>query len=451
MNPRQQRAAVEQIAAVVLYEGYILWPYRRSAQKNQRRWTFGGVYPRAYSEATGGHDPWRMQTQCLVTGAAPRVQIEVRFLHVVERSVARQNAAGSREFVAALQIGQERYLAWDEAAERRLAISVPPLPELTSPRRVPIVIAAGSAEEPLQDADGAVVGALVRCWQALAGAVEVTAAAVHEGLFKLTVRITNTTPWHGQDRDSTLRQTLVSTHTILSVDDGAFVSLLEPPAALKQVAETCQNLHTWPALVGEAGDRHTLLSSPIILYDYPRIAPESPGDLCDGTEIDQLLMLHILSLTEAEKDEMRASDPRGREILERSEACSAEDFMRLHGAIREFRQVRHEPELPAAWQELEKPAPQCLVVGGVEIRRGSKVWLRPRPGGDVLDIVLAGKVAIIEAIEQDYEGRTHLAVVLEEDPGRDLGVMRQPGHRFFFALDEVVPLDVDPPEHQAGA
>ena len=451
MNARSTSAAVEQIAAAVLYEGYLLWPYRRSAKKNQRRWTFGGVYPRAYSEAVGGHDPWHMQTQCLVTGAAPRVQVTVRFLHVVERRVGRQNTAGHREFVDALQVGPERYLAWEEAAERQMVISVPPLADLTTPRRVPIEIAAGCAEEPLKDANAAVVGVLVRSWQALAGAVEVTAAAVQDGLFKLTVHITNTTPWHGQDRASTLRQTLVSTHTILRVDDGAFVSPMDPPAALKQEAETCQNLHTWPVLAGEEGDRHTILSSPIILYDYPRIAPESPGDLFDGTEIDQLLMLNILSLTEAEKEEMRATDPRAREILTRSATFSAEDFMRLHGAIREFRQAGSAPALPPIWHELNKPTPQSLMIRGIEIRKGSKVWLRPHPGGDVMDLVLAGKVAIIQAIEQNYEGRTHLAVVLEQDPGRDLGEMRQPGHRFFFAPDEAVPCGQDEPQSQAGA
>jgi hypothetical protein len=89
-------------------------------------------------------------------------------------------------------------------------------------------------------------------------------------------------------------------------------------------------------LAGEPGQRDTVLSSPIILEDHPRIAPESPGDLFDGGEIDALLTLNILSLTEAEKAEMRDGDPRAREILERTEALSEEQLMRLHGAIREF-------------------------------------------------------------------------------------------------------------------
>jgi hypothetical protein len=93
-------------------------------------------------------------------------------------------------------------------------------------------------------------------------------------------------------------------------------------------------------LVGEEGQRNMLLSSPIILSDYPQIAPESPGDLFDGGEIDQLLILNIMSLTDEEKEEMRASDPRAREILERCESLSPEELMNLHGAIREFRMLK---------------------------------------------------------------------------------------------------------------
>jgi hypothetical protein len=92
------------------------------------------------------------------------------------------------------------------------------------------------------------------------------------------------------------------------------------------------------------------------------------------------------------------------------------------------------------WQLLEDKNPvECLPVGGVEIRAGSRVRLLPRKGGDVFDLALAGKIATIECIEQDYEGKFHFAVVLEEDPGRDMGMLRQPGHRFFFDPEEVEP------------
>jgi hypothetical protein len=93
----------------------------------------------------------------------------------------------------------------------------------------------------------------------------------------------------------------------------------------------------------------------------------------------------------------------------------------------------------------ERPALESLVVEGVELQKGSRVLLRPRPGGDIMDLALVGKVAFIEGIEQDYEDRIHLAVTLEDDPGRDLGADRILGHRFFFAPEEVIPLEPEMP------
>jgi hypothetical protein len=331
----------KKIAEAVLYEGYVLWPYRRSARKNQQRWTFGGVYPRAYSEARGEDDPWLMQTQVLVSrDENATVEVKVRFLHVVERKVARMKAGGALEFVGELRLGGELYLPWDEATEREVVVGPFRLSEMGSPGRKDIDIPAGSTDEALGGPGGVVAGALVRSWRTLRGTVEVEAEPLREGVYRLTVRISNTTPWGGEDRESTLRQTFVSTHTTLRVEEGEFVSLTDPPEELRELAQGCENIKTWPVLVGEERDRSEMLSSPIILYDYPQIAPESPGDLFDGGEIDQLLILNILSLTDAEKEEMRASDPRAREILERCESLSPEELMSLHGAIREFRVLR---------------------------------------------------------------------------------------------------------------
>jgi hypothetical protein len=298
-----------------------------------------------------------MQTQCLVAGdKESTIEVKVRFLHVTERKVASLRGVGSREsgvgetgewtatghleFVEELRVGRELYLPWDEAAEREIAVGRFELSELESPMRVGIDIPGGSSEEPLAEPTGEVVGALMRSWRTLCGTVEVEAEPLREGLFRVTVRITNTTPWGGEDRESTLRQTFVSTHTALEVEGGEFVSLTDPPEEFREAVRGCENLKTWPVLVGEEGDRSMLLSSPIILCDYPQIAPESPGDLFDGTEIDQLLILNVMTLTDEEKEEMRASDPRGREILERCESLSPEELMNLHGAIREFRMLR---------------------------------------------------------------------------------------------------------------
>jgi hypothetical protein len=437
---------VEKIAAAVLYEGYVLWPYRRSAQKNQKRWTFGGVYPRAYSEAEGGNDPWLMQTECLVVGQNPVVEVKVRFLHVVERRVAALRSAPGveegLEFVDELRVGGQRYLAWEEAAEREVVVGGLEISELGAPMRAGVSIPAGSEEEELTDGDGRVVGALVRSWRSLEGTAEVGAELVREGVFRLTVRITNTTSWGGQNRDETLRQTLVSTHTILRVEDGEFVSLMDPPEELKGFAERCENVKTWPVLAGEEGDKSTILSSPIILYDYPKIAPESPGDLFDGGEIDQLLTLSILSLTDEEKEEARATDPRAREILDRSESLTEEDLMGLHGAVRGFQTLRGGEQIdPFEVEGFYRPAPQSVTVNGAEVKSGSRVRLWPKAGRDIFDIALSGKAAVVEKIEQDYENRILLAVSVEDDPGREMVDMPVLGHRFFFSPGEVEPLE----------
>jgi hypothetical protein len=283
--------AVRRIADAVLYEGYILWPYRRSATKNRQRWSFGGVYPPAHS-AAHPDDPHVLQAQVLLEGSDD-VDVRVRFLHVVERSLV--NADGER--VDEL----DGHLAWDEATEREVGPG-------------PFEIPAGTESEPLPN------GAIVRSWRELRGRVEL---AVADG--RVTVRIENTTPWSGDSREDALRQTFCSTHAILRTREGAFVSATE---------SDCENVGLWPVLVGEEGARDTMLAAPIILGDYPQIAPESPGDLFDATEIDKLLVLNVLALTPEEQAEMRATDPRAREILDRCAALSPEELMRLHGTFR---------------------------------------------------------------------------------------------------------------------
>jgi hypothetical protein len=330
---------IRQIADAVLYEGYILWPYSRSATKNQRRWTFGGVYPSAHSEGRED-DPCEMRTGCLVEADAGTIlEVRVRFLHVVERAVMRRRG-DTLEPVDELTVDGARHLSWDEAVEREVVVDgLSPL-ELRSPLIERIEVPAGSEREELVGDGGEPAGATVRTWRALSGVVEVSGEELSPGVIRLAVRVHNSSPYEGDDREQALRQTFVSTHTALRVEGGAFVSLTDPPDDLRAAAESCRNDGTWPVLVGAPGERQTLLSSPIILQDYPEIAPESPGDLFDGAEIDGLLTLSILSLTDEEKREMRDSDPRAREILERTESLSPEELMRLHGAIRELQAVR---------------------------------------------------------------------------------------------------------------
>jgi hypothetical protein len=285
--------AVRKIADAVLYEGYILWPYRRSALKNTRRFTFGGVSPNA-----------PMRTEVLLeAGPDHALEVTVRFLQAVRRQPHQDG-----EPVDDLTVDGERHLAWEEATEREVSIQ--------GAGAVPIAVPAGRQEERLSDR-----ASVVRSWCALDGEVAVDVRPLRAGMFRVSVEISNATPGEAA--------TFCSTHTILRVQGGEFVSALDPEAA-----EACRNEGTWPVLVGEPGDRHTVLSSRIILEEYPRVAPESPGDLFDGGEIDQLLTLNILSLTDEEKAEMRATDPRAREILDRTEGLSEAELMRLHGTVR---------------------------------------------------------------------------------------------------------------------
>jgi hypothetical protein len=311
--------AVAQIARAVLYEGYLLWPYRRSALKNQHRFTLGGIYPPAYAQASGDRSASRFA--CLVEGRAPRADLELRFLHLVRRQPLLQGCA-----VDELHIGARRYLAWDEAAERSVRTG---MRSLETSIEIPIVYEGGGAEEPLGED-----GALLRSWGALRGDVRVGASRLREGLALMQVEVVNSAPWSGSTREAALRATLLAAHVVARVEDGAFASALDPPQSVGEEAALCRSEGLWPVLVGEEGARDTLLAAPIILYDYPRVAPESPGDLFDGTEIDELLIHSVLALTEEEKREVRDTDPRAREILERTSALTPAQLARLHGTLR---------------------------------------------------------------------------------------------------------------------
>jgi hypothetical protein len=336
---------VKEIANAVLYEGYLLYPYRQSAIKNRTRWTFGVVYPREYSEANDAIEPWTMHTECLVEGKIDDISLDVtvRFLHLLLRTVVRPNLvnddrleANASEWSIANRFAGEPL---QEGIEREVnALDLPLSDLLAHPRRVAIEFpAARVVEYPANEA----TTEIIREQQAVAGAFILAAEQVDTNLFKLSVEIENTTPETGtvtSRRDAVLFQSFVSTHTILQVHQGSFVSLLEPAEELQTFVKACQNLRTWPVLVGNEGERNAMLSSPIILYDYPQIAPESPGPLFDGSEIDEILSLRIMTLTDEEKEQMR-QDERTREILERTEALTPDQFMKLHGTIRDLRPI----------------------------------------------------------------------------------------------------------------
>jgi len=321
----------DQIAKAVLYEGYMLYPYRPSSVKNRQRWNFGVLYAPAFSDLQGGEEACSMRNEFLVCGnAGTTLEMKLRFLHLQTRSA--QVSSRSQSALPA---------AWQEAVERE--VSLPDLrPEklCREPLQHTFEFASGTQVDPEHDSDGEAVGEIVRRQEAIRGTIDISAEAIAKDLYKIGVIVRNATPLEtcpSTSRDEALLRSLVSTHTILGVEGGEFVSLLEPPDDLQELAKQCQNVGAWPVLVGDAGQRDTLLASPIILYDYPQIAPESAGDLFDGTEIDEILSLRIMTLTDDEKSEIRQSDTRARQILERTDAMPVEQFMKLHGVVRGLR------------------------------------------------------------------------------------------------------------------
>jgi hydrogenase maturation protease len=428
---------IRTVADAILYEGYILYPYRKSSIKNQQRWTFGGLFPRSYAERGGG-DRSTMICECLLRGDdETRLRLQLRFLQVAARRIARLAAPVRaldaehlpfHTLVEAMEIGGRSYLPWDEAVAREEDVFLERLSALTA---TPLVRdfhhAANTGLEPVAAEDGAIHGLILRQTENIDVRLTLSAQRVMEDTFRLSVRVENITALDvtpGLKRDAAAPFATASTHLVLRVEGGAFVSLTDPPDELAAAAKTCANDGCWPVLAGEDGATDAILAAPIILYDYPRIAPESQSDLFDGTEIDEILILRILTMTDAEKREMASGDPRARDLLAKIEALAPDELGKLHGAWRDT--SRQKPELVS------------IAHGGLSV--GTRVRLKPRKGGDVLDIALAGKLAVIEAIERDFEDRIHVAVVVEDDPGRDFGTGRFPGHRFFFAPEEIEPV-----------
>jgi hypothetical protein len=337
----------KKVADSVLYEGYLLYPYRASAVKNRQRFNFGVLLPPAYAQAQTGNDTWKMTTECLVEGEDPRFDVRVRYLQIIVREAGRLLdpkmpsgeetvlPASAYEIVPDLIVDGQIYQTWQEATEREIELLDAPASELTGDRIRYSNIDPGESREILPDAAGRPAGVLVRRWKEIVCSLAPRATRLEAGLWKLTVEVKNRTGCDsGTTRDEALPHSLVAAHTILTVRGGQFVSLLDPPPHLARHAAACRNEGTWPVLLGSAGERDGILSSPIILYDYPQIAPESGGSFFDGTEIDEMLALRVMTLTDEEKREMRNVDRRAREILERTESMPEEHLRKLHGTIR---------------------------------------------------------------------------------------------------------------------
>ncbi|MEU7456201.1 hypothetical protein [Streptosporangium roseum] len=431
------------VADAVLYEGYLLYPYRASAAKNRVRWQFGVLVPPGF---TATAEPSASVTECLLERADDAVvRLRLRFLHVRTRSVERAEGGGHRP-VAELTSGERTYLTFEEATEREVEAVLPISALLDAEQTVEVRVPGDRSAELILAPSGEREGRVVSEHLPLRAALRAGAERVPGpyGLVRLRVRVENTAGWDGPEaaREQALRRSLISAHLLIGVTGGAFVSLLDPPEWARPMAQDCRNVHTWPVLVGEPGHRDVVLSSPIILYDYPDIAPESPGDLFDSTEIDEILHLRTLTLTDEETRQARATDPRAAQLIDMVGDMPPELVERLHGVIRYLDTPAREAATPwwdPAADAGVSPETDSVTVSGVEIAKGSRVRLVPgRRRADAHDMFLAGRTAQVEAVLLDLDGARHLAVTLDEDPGADLH--RSHGRFLYFAPDEVEPL-----------
>jgi hypothetical protein len=455
------------VADAILYEGYLLYPYHKAAQKNQVRFQFGVLMPRGY-DVVDPHESGESQTECLLECADDaEIQVLVRFLHLQRRTVQGVSPqTGDLHDVGTLQLDGSEYTSFDEAAEREQRITVGVASLLASDSSVDFHISAGTATEDVTDGRGLLAGRLVREWSALAGSIRLHAERVagpYQAL-KLRVQVENiTSPPEGLgSRDDGLAHALIAAHSLLAVPGGTFLSMTDPPEWAAAEVAACQNEGTWPVLAGPAGCTELMLSSPVILYDHPEVAAESAGDLYDATEIDEILTLRTLTLTDAEKRLARATDSRASDLIDRLDDMPPEVLERMHGAIRYLRSapaganagsgpgsgagpapdITARPSVP--WWDpgadaSVSPETDHVVIEGVRVARNSRVVMQPGSRrADAQDLFLAGREAIVEAVLSDVDGHVHLAVTPVDDPAADL--QRNHGRFLYFAPDEVNPL-----------
>lgn len=432
MNPF---APALDVANAVLYEGYVLYPYTASARKNRIRWQFGVIVPQAYAQRGTGEPAQSVTEVLLAAHERDEIDVLVRFLQVEARQV---EAWSGTEFqpVESLTANGQPHVTFDEGIEREIPIHAT-LEGTNGSVAAPI---AYSEEQNVEMLPGE-AGRIVRRRWPLHGIVRVEWESVSgdAGLRRVRVTIDNQSSVVEGERSSALRTAFVSTHTLLYARTGRFLSALDVPPEADGLARLV-NKHTWPVLIGDAASdaQHAqlVLSSPIILYDFPAVAPQSEGDTFDATEVDELMMLSVLSLSDEERDEARATDPRARAIVERAERFGPQELARLHGTLL---QTKRNPLADAdPFATLDVPGMDCVFVEGVKVAKGSQVRLHPKRRADVWDAFLDGQVATVRAIHQDVENVMYVAVTVDADPASDLHEWY--GRSFFFYPDEIEPL-----------
>jgi hypothetical protein len=371
---------VDELVQTLLYEGYALYPYTPGATKNATPTPFGIVYPPVYAEGsptTFDH----LRLACLVQGDADALlNVEVHFL---EPSGARHEAVARRVDLPATRIG--------DVAKESVTVGFE--------------------------------------FDAVRGRTRMDAQALGSDLWRVTACVHNLSDVpEGLDRAGALRHGLLSTHVLARVLGNArFLSPIAPPEHAAPAAMTCVSVNTFPVLAVD--DDSALLGAAIMLPDHPQLAPESKGDLFDGTEIEEALLLHVLALSDGERAQMAEQDPTVRAMLERAIAATPEDIKNLHGRV-----TIRDPAPPPA-EERDVKGEEQLEIDGVLYRRGGQVRLRAGDVHAAHDHLLDGRAATIERIYVDYEDKVHLCVTVDDDPGQEL--MRDIGRYLYFKPTEV--------------
>lgn len=438
-------AAAREIADAVLYEGYVLFPYRASATKNRYRWQWGVLVPTLQVEA-GATEP--SQVGFDVPARSPDVVItaHARFLHLQHRQVVDPDG----HVVERAELDGELHLTWDEGVERQVSSAALRVGDLLEAEHTVPFSVEGSTEH-----EGLAGGwALRRTCEPLQGVIEIrahrTGATEQHGPVRISVDVRNTTPWSERraHRDQILRRSLVGTHVLLSARGGPLASVVDPAAWADETADHCRSRGIYPVLVGD--DDAVVLAAPIILDDHPEIAPESPGPSFDGLEIDELLALCVQGLTDEEKREARATDRRAAELIDRTDSLPPAVLERLHGTVRPFDPVGLQPEPEAGVTDeiaelfgVGEHEIERIAVGGCDVGTGDRVRLRPNRRADAHDLFADGREATVERIVRTVDDETMLAVTLVDDPAADLH--RWYGRFQYFHLDEVEPVTAKEP------
>jgi hypothetical protein len=304
---------------------------------------FGAVYPQAWQQ----HHPdvhAATQTQCIIQGTDDaEVEITVRFLHLRGKRLVKINPEkfGRDQFqpTDTIKAGDKTYYSGWEAEERKINVGRHKIKDLIDGS---IENSIHFEEEQMSDIlfkNEKVAGNMIIRQSAINGNVRVSAkpVGIHEEGYQITIKIANTTPVDNPkqcSRDEIYFRSFLSANTILQAEKGKFISKTDPPQAWQEVNEACKNVNTWPVLIDK--DDKTMLSSPIVLYDYPEIAPESRGDMFDSTEIEEMLMLQVAALTDEEKKEVEQTDGKMKAMLERVRNTTPEELLKLHGGFKDI-------------------------------------------------------------------------------------------------------------------